>query len=315
MALEGVSDEFVYNSKDPNRITKTLHKNDYIQLKAWQLKVGTGRFKAWDVWFLSGNKKLWHLDRVFQEEGSQGYGKKLYIITDTDFDYSFLVTGVDETSGRPPTQPNPRASVIDFFLTIGTVQLSDLTPVEECLLTSVENCPINPQTNLPMHECMNWRRTDYVGEKCRNLLTEKDRDKSIANYCSSSANREDCRCVDPAGDPEFERLSDIEKGPVHCWFKPCLSNAYLKFSRRPKCKVVNNVCEISYKVDGQEVRLHGLDNMCTEQKKDTPDLVKNTVNAVNSPEQPETYYRMLIFASIAAGMFLILYYFYNHHRK
>lgn len=93
-------------------------------------------------------------------------------------------------------------------------------------------CPYNTyNANKVMDMCLNWRRTDIIGDMCSGL-SKTVRENSTDNFCNKFTTAEDCQCINRHLDPYFKKVENYDNhlkyyGHYYCWYQPCKSN-YLK---------------------------------------------------------------------------------------
>ena len=100
-------------------------------------------------------------------------------------------------------------------------------------------CSFDFKNNKYMDSCLNWRRTDIIGEIC-SRLSDKKRESSIHTFCNNDYLAEDCKCVSRNIRQEFihekQKLSNNKTlSQDDCWYEPCRSSNYLKI-KDPKIK-------------------------------------------------------------------------------
>lgn len=91
-------------------------------------------------------------------------------------------------------------------------------------------CPFDPIQNKRMDMCLNWRRADIIGKKCRSqLLNKKEiRDNSAVDFCNTNIGADDCRCINRNTFLKFSDNRDVDGyGHPYCSNKVCNSGDYL----------------------------------------------------------------------------------------
>lgn len=106
-------------------------------------------------------------------------------------------------------------------------------------------CPIDVQSKSEMKDCLNWRRDDAVGLKCRLVLSQQQMVDSSTVFCRANPNSEDCKCINRLSDSEYTKDKSAHSEHDYCWYSPCSSGHYLKNAitdeftcNSKKCKVV-----------------------------------------------------------------------------
>lgn len=122
-------------------------------------------------------------------------------------------------------------------------------------------CPINPETGVQFKECLNWRRTDEVGEKCRKIISDEAIERSIDNFCNLNPTAEDCKCVSRGFQSDYNTLKNYHSDHDYCWYKPCSSGSYLVKDRKNPVKCLSSYCQVIYDTDGKNVNIHGNKNV------------------------------------------------------
>lgn len=111
-------------------------------------------------------------------------------------------------------------------------------------------CPTDPNTDKQFEKCLNWRRVDEVGKKCRELLpTSESRDKSIETFCKTFTRAEDCKCVNRIYNPQY--IKDKPSHPEHdyCWYIDCSSGYYLLPERDTNVNCEGKYCQVFYSAE------------------------------------------------------------------
>lgn len=111
-------------------------------------------------------------------------------------------------------------------------------------------CPTEPSTEKQFKKCLNWRRVDEVGKKCRELLPTSDsRDKSIDTFCKTFTKAEDCKCVNRIYNQQY--IKDKPSHPEHdyCWYADCSSGYYLLPERDTKVTCEGKYCQVFYSAE------------------------------------------------------------------
>lgn len=105
--------------------------------------------------------------------------------------------------------------------------ISDKT--KNIVKTHGAECPVDSfiSENNTMTQCLNWRRKDELGEKCKDLLTEEDIKKSTQTFCDRFQYAQDCRCVNRGLDKTYQARTDKHPDHDYCWFTPCKHKGYL----------------------------------------------------------------------------------------
>lgn len=122
-------------------------------------------------------------------------------------------------------------------------------------------CPINPETGKQFKQCLNWRRTDEVGEKCRKIISDKCMERSIDNFCNNNPTAEDCKCVSRNFQSDYNDQKKYHSDHDYCWYKPCSSGSYLVKDRKNPVKCLSSYCQVIYDTDGKNVNIHGNENV------------------------------------------------------
>ena len=115
-------------------------------------------------------------------------------------------------------------------------------------------CPYDYPENNYMDECLNWRRTDIIGKKCKQHISNELRIKSTKHYCNIHPFAPDCRCINRNLHNDFKQEEKDKTmtfdGDGLCWYKNCNNNNYLKENVTcPKCTVNLEIKSGNYKTD------------------------------------------------------------------
>lgn len=110
-------------------------------------------------------------------------------------------------------------------------------------------CPINPDTGKEMATCMNWRRLDFMGQKCKLIMTREDRNKSVENFCTQNLLAEDCACHNRAFLDEYKNANKKDDHD-YCWYEPCKDGSRLILETFESIKCADNRnCQVIYNVE------------------------------------------------------------------
>lgn len=210
----------ITDAKDESNLEITLEEGVFYNMTGYIEKGIELKLLSWDLKSFTG-----------VEVGK--YALKLYYVKSSKEGYATVVNKIIElgelefriTSSRITTSnienkwiyiAAPPPGTIGLYLTArhtdtynelltkqATYQVIIRNPntftVENCLEESTNNCQINPLTQSNMLLCLNWRRSDEFGTKCKFLLKDpKDTgilNASMQSFCSKNVYSEDCKCI------------------------------------------------------------------------------------------------------------------------
>jgi len=109
-------------------------------------------------------------------------------------------------------------------------------------------CPINPLTGTKQTLCSGLRALTEVGGFTRTWfasLPAPQRDTLMAAVCGNNPNLAECKCINRAGDNDYNTMKQIRGLSDSCWFLPCMNSTDFfvpSALENPTCPT--NTCEI-----------------------------------------------------------------------
>lgn len=114
-------------------------------------------------------------------------------------------------------------------------------------------CLVYPDTPTPLEKCSPIFSVSEIGDYCRgqfSKLTNGGRDTVMENFCLKNEDAQECKCVNRAYDPDYQKLKLDNPYSDSCWYIPC-SNRFQYFvpsSFNVQTKCPQNICQIVYDI-------------------------------------------------------------------